>query len=99
MIGAFGGICFGWLLRATVHSQDSDQDYFVPGQYPFYPKIVDETKGLPAYGQVFLAEMIGTMVYVLVILNIKDDIYKRQVNPIYYPICATVAIVGLTFTF
>jgi hypothetical protein len=24
--------------------------YYVPGQYPFYPKIIDETRGLPAYG-------------------------------------------------
>jgi len=103
MIGAFGGIGLGWLLRVTMPKtadQESDHDfYFVPGQYPFYPKIIDETKGLPAYGQVFLSELLGSMILVLVCLNIKDDIYKRGINPIYYPIGATASQVGLTFMF
>jgi len=39
------------------------------------------------------------MILVLVCLNIKDDILVRGVNPIYYPIGATIAQVGLTFMF
>lgn len=100
MIGAFGGLAFGYLLRVTMPVEGTtDEFYFVPGQYPFYPKIIDECKGLPAYGQVFLAELLGSIVLVLVSLNIKDDIYKRDLNPIYYPIGATVCQVGLSFMF
>jgi hypothetical protein len=77
------------LLRAELPvDNDATSFYFVPGQYPFYPKIVDETRGLPAYGQVFLAELLGSMIIVLVILHMKDEIYKRELNHIYYPIGA-----------
>lgn len=100
MIGAFGGLAFGWILRVTMPVDgEIDEFYFVPGQYPFYPKIIDECKGLPAYGQVFLAELLGSIVLVLVILNVKDDIYNRDLNPIYYPICATASQIGLSFMF
>jgi glycerol uptake facilitator-like aquaporin len=99
-LGSLCGVGIGWMLRVTVHSRtDADEDYYVPGQYPFYPKIVDETRGLPAYGQVFLAELLGSMVFILVVLNVKDDILLRGVNPIYYPICATATLVGLTIMF
>lgn len=50
MIGAFGGMFAGWLLRVEMPKETGDGYYYVPGQYPFYPKIVDETEGLPAYG-------------------------------------------------
>jgi len=90
MIGSFGGLLFGYLLRVTMPADgNASAYYFVPGQYPFYPKIIDETRGLPAYGQVFLAELLGSLVYVLVCLNIKEDIYKRGLNPIFYPVGAT----------
>ena len=39
------------------------------------------------------------MVFILVVLNVKDDILLRKVNPIYYPICATATLVGLTVMF
>lgn len=39
------------------------------------------------------------MIYVLVVLNVKDDIRNRQVNPLYYPVCATASLVGLTLMF
>ncbi len=71
----------------------------MPGQYPFYPKIIDETRGLPAYGQVFLAELLGSMTFVLVCLNIKDDIYKRGLNPVFYPIGATICQSGMQIMF
>jgi hypothetical protein len=42
MIGSFGGLLFGYLLRVTMPVEGSSNAYyFVPGQYPFYPKITD----------------------------------------------------------
>jgi len=75
------------------------QYYFVPGQNPFYPEIVAKTRGLPAYGQVFLAECFGALIYVLVCLNVKDDILKRNLDPIFYPIAACVSMVGIQMMF
>ncbi len=71
----------------------------MPGQNPFYPHIVEKTRGLPAYGQVFLAECLGSLIFVLVCLNVKDDILKRNLDPIFYPIAATVAMVGIQVMF
>ena len=71
----------------------------MPGQNPFYPEIVAKTRGLPAYGQVFLAECLGALIYVLVCLNVKDDILKRNLDPIFYPIAACVSMVGLQLMF
>lgn len=47
----------------------------------------------------FLAELLGSMIVVLVILHIKDEIYQRDMNPIYYPLGATVAQVGVQVMF
>lgn len=51
LIGAMGGIFMGYILRAELPANaDATIFYFVPGQYPFIPKIIEETRGLPAYG-------------------------------------------------
>ncbi len=76
-----------------------NQYYFVPSQYPFYPKIEDQTKGLPAYGQVFLAETVGTIIYVLVCLTVKDDIKHRDLDPFFYPLSATICMEGIHLMF
>ena len=35
----------------------------------------------------------------LVCLNVKDDILKRNLDPIFYPIAATVSMVGIQVMF
>lgn len=48
--GAFFGLGFGWLLRCELPVEGTTASYYVPGQNPFYPRIIDHTLGLPAYG-------------------------------------------------
>jgi glycerol uptake facilitator-like aquaporin len=50
--------------------------YYVPPQNGFYPKIIDEVEGLPAYGQVFFAECFGTAIIMLFVLYAKWDMSR-----------------------
>jgi glycerol uptake facilitator-like aquaporin len=54
---------------------------------------------LPAYGQVFLAETLGSIIYVLVCLQVKDDIKHRYLDPFFYPLSATICMIGIHFMF
>jgi glycerol uptake facilitator-like aquaporin len=73
-LGAFTGFAFSYLLRTTIPitslaEEDINQHnkwVYVPDQNPFYPKILDKVGTVPAYGQVLLAETMGTLVYILV---------------------------------
>ena len=56
---------------------------------------MDNTRGLPAYGQVFLAEALGALVMVLLVLNLKYAINVNGRNPYFYPIGYTVCSIGL----
>ena len=46
-----------------------------------------------------MAELLGSLVFVLVCLHLKNDIYRRGLNPIYYPVGATISQAGLTYMF
>ena len=61
-IGAFCGLGIAYMLRVKVLSvADLTVLVYLPDVYPFFPQIIDATKRLPAYGQVFLTETLGVM--------------------------------------
>ena len=82
----------GYVLRVTMPTPgENNSYYFIPDQNPFIPRITFKTNGLPAYGQVFLAEALGGCILVLVVLNIKFTISKNPTDVYWYPIGYTVA--------
>lgn len=88
-----------YCIRVTMPELGVENSYyFVPGQNPFFPKIIDETKGLPAYGQVFLAETIGGCLMILCVLNLKYQV-KMGADLYYYPIGYTVCSIALNQMF
>jgi len=97
-----GGLCaliLGFLIRVSIPQEGVENSfYFVPDQNPFFPRIIDNTKGLPAYGQVFLAETLGGCLLVLCVLNLKYQT-KNGADLFYYPIGYTVASIGLNSLF
>jgi len=79
LAGAITGVGVAFLCRTTIiREDDPDELMFIPGQNPFYPKILDKVGTVPAYGQVLFAEAIGTLVYVTVYLHMKSGF--RQSN-------------------
>lgn len=62
----------------------------MPSQNPFYPKIIDKVDGAPAYGQVLLAETIGTGMFVLMVLFIKLECEQNPQNA--YNACLTIPV-------
>jgi glycerol uptake facilitator-like aquaporin len=94
-VGAFVGLGVAYMLRVTVPSpDDSSREIYVPDVYPFFPKIIDETNGLPAYGQVFLAETIGSLFFVMLFLTGKYEI-ARGSDPFAMIICIILGWVGI----
>lgn len=71
-LGAFSGIGFAYLVRTTIPLEgDEYKTVYIPSQNPFYPKILDKVGTVPAYGQVLLAETMGSLVYILVQLHVQ----------------------------
>jgi glycerol uptake facilitator-like aquaporin len=94
-IGAFCGLGIAYMLRITVPSlEDPSKSVYVPDVYPFFPHIIDATKGLPAYGQVFLAETLGAMFFVMLYLTGKYEIARGR-DPFTMIICIILGWVGL----
>lgn len=88
-----------YVIRVTLPEEGVDNSfYFVPGQNPFIPKMIDETLGLPAYGQVFLAECLGGGLLVYVVLNLKAS-FSKGMDLYNYPIGYTVASIALNQIF
>jgi len=51
VLGCFAALGLGFMLRISMPEiGNPGKFYFVPGQNPFYPKIIDDVEGLPAYG-------------------------------------------------
>jgi len=51
MLGGLTALMLAYCLRVTMPVPGRDNAYyFVPDQNPFFPKIIDETFGRPAYG-------------------------------------------------
>jgi hypothetical protein len=72
------GVAF--LCRTTIVREGTEDELtFIPGQRPFYPKILDKVGTVPAYGQVLFAESIGTLVYVTVYLHMKAGFSKSNI--------------------
>ena len=83
------------MLRVTVPSfADPTVLVYVPDVYPFFPQIIDATKGLPAYGQVFLAETLGAMFFVMLYLTGKYEIARGR-DPFTMIICIILGWIGL----
>ena len=57
------------MLRVTVDGGDA-----VPTILQFSPTILIASDGIPAKGQVLLAETIGTFLFVLIVLSCKHEI-------------------------
>jgi len=95
-LGAFCGLCFSFMLRAAIPSETEENKWiFVPDQYPIYPNILENSQGLPAYGQVFLAETIGTMFFVMLYLTGKYEITRGR-DPFAMIVCIIIGWIGLT---
>ena len=72
MLGGLTALMLAYCLRVTLPVPSRENAYyFVPDQNPFIPKIIDETFGRPAYGQVFLAEALGGGILTYVVLSLK----------------------------
>jgi len=98
-LGGFCALILAYLIRVTLPEIGVENSfYFVPGQNPFIPKIIDETQGRPAYGQVFLAECMGGGCLVYVVLNLKN-LSKSTADRYLYPIGYTVASIAMNQTF
>ena len=79
VLGAFGGLALGFLIRTTIPRLDDPTEYiYVPDQNPFYPRVLDKIGTVPAYGQVLFAETLGTLFYVLVQLHVKHGLRGQE---------------------
>jgi glycerol uptake facilitator-like aquaporin len=77
VLGCFSALALGFMLRISMPEKSvPDKYYFVPDQNAFYPKIIDEVEGLPAYGQVFFSETFGSALIVLFVLYAKWDMER-----------------------
>ena len=73
VFGALFALIIGFMLRVTISCQNGF-DCFEPSVHSFTPPIVISTDGLPATGQVLLAETIGTFCFVLIVLTCKREL-------------------------
>ena len=95
ILGCLAALAIGFMLRVQIPIVEQPGEvYFVPGQYPFYPGIIDKVEGLPAYGQVFLAEMAGATLFLFFVMVAKFEIEK---GVDYWMPCVGVAV-ALVFT-
>lgn len=79
VMGAFGGLALGFLVRTTIPRTDDPTKYlYVPDQNPFYPRVLDKVGTVPAYGQVLFAETLGTLLYVFVQLHVKHGFRGQE---------------------
>lgn len=99
MLGGLTSLMLGYCLRVTMPVPNTDNRYYyVPDQNPFFPKILDETKGRPAYGQVFFAESLGAAILTFMVLALK--LTAKDSKDIYtYPVGYTVASIALNQLF
>ena len=73
--------------------------YFVPGVNGLTPPILDTTNGNPAFGQVMLAEIIGSMVFCLTVLYAKRFQYHYRYDRVVSAIPIPIALIGIYQTF
>lgn len=100
MLGAVVALAGAYAIRIVIYSSTfTDNLTMVPDQNPYYPFILEHTKGMPAYGQIFVAEMLGTCFFTLVYLVLKYEISKKKVDPISAALACAAAYYAMTETF
>ena len=90
VLGALFALPIGYLLRVTVHDANGNES-FEPGVNSFAPPILINSDGKPAYGQVMLAETIGTFFFVLTILIAKKEIKENNRDPAIWILAMAIA--------
>ena len=90
VLGAVFALPIGYMLRVTVHDPNGGES-FEPGVNSFAPPILVATDGKPAYGQVMLAETIGTFFFVLTILIAKKEITENGRDPAIWILAMAIA--------
>lgn len=77
LLGTAVALMIAFLLRVSLPDPERPGYYYlVPDHMPFTPPLLEAAEGLPAYGQIFLAEAIATMIFIAIVLYIKDHIVK-----------------------
>ena len=90
VLGAVAALPIGYMLRVTVHEANGAES-FEPDVNSFAPPILVSTDGKPAYGQVMLAETIGTFFFVLTILIAKKEISENGKDPAIWILAMAIA--------
>ena len=90
VLGAIFALPIGYMLRVTVRQSDG-AEAFEPGVNSFAPPVLVATDGRPAYGQVMLAETIGSFFFILMILMAKREMRERGKDPAIWVITIAIA--------
>jgi len=101
VFGALFGLAFGFLLRVSMPVPDTypQEYYFIPDVKGLTPPILKSADGYPAYGQVMLAEIIGSMVFTLTVLYAKRFQYHYRYDRVVSALPIPIAIIGIQATF
>ena len=92
-LGAFAGLSLAYACRVSLFTTDVKFTLY-PDQNPFFPPILGSANGQPAYGQVFLAETIGTMFFVMLYLTGKYEISSGK-DHFAMIVCIIIGWIGL----
>jgi|688.fasta_scaffold653344_2 glycerol uptake facilitator-like aquaporin len=97
VLGCFFALTLGFLLRVSmaVPNTNPPQYYFLPGVKGLTPPILKSADGNPAFGQVMLAEIIGSLIFTLVILYAKRFQYHYKYNRVVSAIPIPIALIGI----
>lgn len=96
LLGCLFALTLGFLLRVSIPVPNSPGDYyFIPGVKGLTPPVLEASKGNPAFGQVMLAEIIGSMVLTITVLYAKRFQYHYKYNRVISAIPIPVALIGI----
>jgi len=96
-LGAGFALAFGFLLRVSLPVPNTypQQYYFIPDVKGMVPPILLSANGQPAFGQVMLAEIIGGLIFTLVVLYAKRFQYHYRYDRVVSAIPIPVALIGI----
>ena len=99
-LGSFCALMIGFLLRVSIPVDGLDNEYyFIPGVKGLTPPILATADGMPAYGQVMLAEIFGSTILVLTILFTKRFHYVLKIDRVVSAIPIPVVYIAMQMTF
>ena len=99
-LGAFCALMIGFLLRVSIPVEGQEGEYFfIPGVKGLTPPILSTADGMPAYGQVMLAEIFGSCMLVMTILFAKKFHYQYKMNRVVAAIPIPVIYIAMQMTF